>query len=122
LRLLQTVVDVSAEKNSTLVMPFPVEILRFFERLGNGQLGGGPESDGERTDGARPDGERTDQRTDGARTGSSRSDGELPSGQDAASKALNADASVRQSAVPPPDQSSATRFSPSRAVDHSESA
>ncbi|MFJ1971152.1 slipin family protein [Streptomyces sp. NPDC087903] len=32
LRLLQTVVDVSAEKNSTLVMPFPVEMLRFFER------------------------------------------------------------------------------------------
>ncbi|WP_188282557.1 slipin family protein [Streptomyces sp. CBMA29] len=32
LRLLQTVVDVSAEKNSTLVMPFPVEILRFFDR------------------------------------------------------------------------------------------
>jgi regulator of protease activity HflC (stomatin/prohibitin superfamily) len=31
LRLLQTVVDVAAEKNSTLVMPFPVEILRFFE-------------------------------------------------------------------------------------------
>jgi regulator of protease activity HflC (stomatin/prohibitin superfamily) len=32
LRLLQTVVDVAAEKNSTLVMPFPVEMLRFFER------------------------------------------------------------------------------------------
>ncbi len=32
LRLLQTVVDVSAEKNSTLVMPFPVELLRFFEK------------------------------------------------------------------------------------------
>lgn len=32
LRLLQTVVDVSAEKNSTLVMPFPVEILRFFDQ------------------------------------------------------------------------------------------
>jgi regulator of protease activity HflC (stomatin/prohibitin superfamily) len=32
LRLLQTVVDVAAEKNSTLVMPFPVELLRFFER------------------------------------------------------------------------------------------
>jgi regulator of protease activity HflC (stomatin/prohibitin superfamily) len=32
LRLLQTVVDVAAEKNSTLVMPLPVEILRFFER------------------------------------------------------------------------------------------
>lgn len=31
LRLRQTVVDVSAEKNSTLVMPFPVEMLRFFE-------------------------------------------------------------------------------------------
>lgn len=34
LRLLQTVVDVAAEKNSTLVMPFPVELLRFFERMG----------------------------------------------------------------------------------------
>lgn len=32
LRLLQTVVEVSAEKNSTLVMPLPVEILRFFDR------------------------------------------------------------------------------------------
>jgi regulator of protease activity HflC (stomatin/prohibitin superfamily) len=32
LRLLQTMVDVAAEKNSTLVMPFPVELLRFFER------------------------------------------------------------------------------------------
>jgi regulator of protease activity HflC (stomatin/prohibitin superfamily) len=31
LRLLQTVVDVASEKNSTLVMPFPVELLRFFE-------------------------------------------------------------------------------------------
>jgi hypothetical protein len=29
--MLQTVVDVAAEKNSTLVMPFPVELLRFFE-------------------------------------------------------------------------------------------
>jgi regulator of protease activity HflC (stomatin/prohibitin superfamily) len=35
LRLLQTVVDVAAEKNSTLVMPFPVELLRFFERSAN---------------------------------------------------------------------------------------
>jgi regulator of protease activity HflC (stomatin/prohibitin superfamily) len=32
LRMLQTVVDVAAEKNSTLVMPFPVELLRFFDR------------------------------------------------------------------------------------------
>jgi len=33
LRLLQTVVEVAAEKNSTLVMPFPVELLRFFDNL-----------------------------------------------------------------------------------------
>jgi regulator of protease activity HflC (stomatin/prohibitin superfamily) len=32
LRLLQTVVEVAAEKNSTLVMPIPVELLRFFDR------------------------------------------------------------------------------------------
>ncbi|MCW2889867.1 MAG: hypothetical protein QOE54_1103 [Streptosporangiaceae bacterium] len=31
LRLLQTVVEVAAEKNSTLVMPVPVELLRFFD-------------------------------------------------------------------------------------------
>jgi regulator of protease activity HflC (stomatin/prohibitin superfamily) len=39
LRLLQTVVEVAAEKNSTLVMPVPVELLRFFDRLA-------PEPDG----------------------------------------------------------------------------
>ncbi|MHC5700038.1 slipin family protein [Streptomyces sp. PKU-MA01144] len=32
LRLLQTVVAVAAEKNSTLVLPFPVELLRFLDR------------------------------------------------------------------------------------------
>ena len=32
LRLLQTVVAVAAEKNSTLVLPFPEELLRFLER------------------------------------------------------------------------------------------
>jgi len=32
LRLLQTVVAVAAERNSTLVLPFPVELLRFLER------------------------------------------------------------------------------------------
>jgi regulator of protease activity HflC (stomatin/prohibitin superfamily) len=37
LRLLQTVVDVAAEKNSTLVMPFPVELLRFFDRVAPGE-------------------------------------------------------------------------------------
>jgi regulator of protease activity HflC (stomatin/prohibitin superfamily) len=35
LRLLQTVVEVAAEKNSTLVMPFPVELLRFLDRSAN---------------------------------------------------------------------------------------
>lgn len=32
LRLLHTIVAVAAEKNSTLVLPFPVELLRFLER------------------------------------------------------------------------------------------
>jgi regulator of protease activity HflC (stomatin/prohibitin superfamily) len=36
LRLLQTVVEVAGEKNSTLVMPVPVELLRFFERMAPG--------------------------------------------------------------------------------------
>ena len=31
LRLLETVVQVSSEKNATLILPFPVELLRFFE-------------------------------------------------------------------------------------------
>src|ERR1700678_4106370 len=33
LRLLQTVVEVAEEKNSTLIMPVPVELLRFFDRV-----------------------------------------------------------------------------------------
>src|SRR5215470_4918267 len=36
LRLLQTVVEVASERNSTLVMPVPVELLRFFDRGGPG--------------------------------------------------------------------------------------
>jgi regulator of protease activity HflC (stomatin/prohibitin superfamily) len=36
LRLLQTMVEVAAEKNSTLVLPFPVEMLRFFEAAASG--------------------------------------------------------------------------------------
>src|SRR4051812_946926 len=32
LRLLQTMVEVAAEKNSTVVLPFPVELLRFLDR------------------------------------------------------------------------------------------
>src|ERR1700754_1437894 len=37
LRLLQTVVEVAAEKNSTVVLPFPVELLRFLDQ-GSGAL------------------------------------------------------------------------------------
>jgi regulator of protease activity HflC (stomatin/prohibitin superfamily) len=39
LRLLQTVVEVAADRNSTLVMPFPVELLRFFDRTGSAAEG-----------------------------------------------------------------------------------
>jgi len=47
LRLLQTVVEVASEKNSTLVMPIPVELLRFFDR-GSGQASAElPEDTGE---------------------------------------------------------------------------
>jgi len=35
LRLLQTIVEVAAEKNSTLVLPFPVELLRFLDQATN---------------------------------------------------------------------------------------
>jgi regulator of protease activity HflC (stomatin/prohibitin superfamily) len=37
LRLLQTVVEVASERNSTLVMPVPVELLRFFEKMTPGE-------------------------------------------------------------------------------------
>ncbi|MGH3182144.1 MAG: hypothetical protein ACRDOE_09605, partial [Streptosporangiaceae bacterium] len=50
LRLLQTVVEVAAEKNSTLVMPFPVELLRFFDNAspapGQVQAAGAGTADG----------------------------------------------------------------------------
>ena len=42
LRLLQTVVEVAAEKNSTLVMPVPVELLRFFDRAARDPGRAGP--------------------------------------------------------------------------------
>jgi len=38
LRLLQTVVEVAGERNSTLVMPIPVELLRFFEKMAPGPV------------------------------------------------------------------------------------
>jgi hypothetical protein len=43
LRLLQTVVEVAGEKNSTLVMPVPVELLRFFEKMAPGPAAPAPE-------------------------------------------------------------------------------
>jgi len=43
LRLLQTVVEVAAEKNSTLVLPFPVELLRFLERSTPAETAAAPE-------------------------------------------------------------------------------
>jgi regulator of protease activity HflC (stomatin/prohibitin superfamily) len=50
LRLLQTVVEVAAEKNSTLVMPFPVEMLRFFERASDAMTGGTLKADALKAD------------------------------------------------------------------------
>jgi len=43
LRLLQTVVEVAGERNSTLVMPIPVELLRFFEKMAPGPAAPPPE-------------------------------------------------------------------------------
>jgi regulator of protease activity HflC (stomatin/prohibitin superfamily) len=40
LRLLQTVVEVAGERNSTLVMPVPVELLRFFDKFTTTTPGG----------------------------------------------------------------------------------
>ena len=42
LRLLQTMVEVAAEKNSTLVLPFPVEMLRYFDAIATGTPAAGP--------------------------------------------------------------------------------
>lgn len=56
LRLLETVVEVAAEKNSTLVLPFPVELLRFLEQAPDARSANGrarthsTESDAHRVD------------------------------------------------------------------------
>ncbi|MCG6495391.1 slipin family protein [Kitasatospora sp. A2-31] len=47
LRLLQTVVEVAAEKNSTLVLPFPVELLRFLDSAAEAQQRRTAPADGE---------------------------------------------------------------------------
>ncbi|WP_414635898.1 slipin family protein [Actinophytocola sp.] len=52
LRLLETVVEVAAEKNSTLVLPFPVELLRFLENAAGTQALPKPKT--EATDGRTP--------------------------------------------------------------------
>src|SRR5205807_1040772 len=57
LRLLQTVTAVAAEKNSTLVLPFPVELLRFLERAAQNPpaaLHRGPDGAGSATDAEAP--------------------------------------------------------------------
>ncbi|MFF2040441.1 slipin family protein [Kitasatospora sp. NPDC058170] len=46
LRLLQTVVEVAAEKNSTLVLPFPVELLRFLDAATDTHRQAQPASEG----------------------------------------------------------------------------
>ena len=45
LRLLQTVVEVAAENNSTLIMPIPVELLRFFDRAASPRVQARPPAD-----------------------------------------------------------------------------
>ncbi len=50
LRLLQTVVEVAGERNSTLVMPVPVELLRFFDKMAPGPAAPPPEPLGELED------------------------------------------------------------------------
>jgi regulator of protease activity HflC (stomatin/prohibitin superfamily) len=68
LRLLQTVVDVAAEKNSTLVMPFPVELLRFFDQFTKAYSDRpGATPNGGPPDGAAPDLTRADGRSAPAR-------------------------------------------------------
>lgn len=47
LRLLSTMAEVASEQNSTLVLPVPVELLRFFEAVGGAAAAQrGPDSDG----------------------------------------------------------------------------
>ena len=46
LRLLQTFVEVAAEKNKTIVVPVPVEVLRFLDRKAPGQVQADPPAAG----------------------------------------------------------------------------
>ncbi len=44
LRTLATMVDVAADRNSTLIFPLPVEVLRFFSAMADGQQSPGPKA------------------------------------------------------------------------------
>ncbi|RCW42777.1 regulator of protease activity HflC (stomatin/prohibitin superfamily) [Halopolyspora algeriensis] len=70
LRLLETVVEVAAERNSTLVLPFPVELLRFVDQnvpARNGSTRSGQQEDREQQ--ARPSPDAGGHRTDGEEAG-----------------------------------------------------
>lgn len=54
LRLLQTVTDVATENNSTLVMPLPVELLRFFEHATGANTSAGSRDQTDSTGQAEP--------------------------------------------------------------------
>src|SRR4029450_13542468 len=66
LRFLQTVTAVAAERNSTLVMPIPVELLTFFQGFQTGidrRIGGAPPERPERPAPVPPPGEPVGART-----------------------------------------------------------
>ena len=56
LRLLQTFVEVAAEKNKTIVVPVPVEVLRFLDRKAPGPVQAGPPAAATRSTPALPSG------------------------------------------------------------------
>ncbi|SDZ02593.1 Regulator of protease activity HflC, stomatin/prohibitin superfamily [Saccharopolyspora shandongensis] len=83
LRLLETVVEVAAEKNSTLVLPFPVELLQFVDTAKRiGATGAAPSAEpAERVDaGAAPSAESAEL------TGAEREAAELPAAEPAAAE------------------------------------
>ena len=69
LRLLQTVSDVASDKNSTLVMPLPVELLRFFENATGGPGGTSLSAPLPSTAPSMDAGGRSDERSDGDGSG-----------------------------------------------------
>ncbi|MBH5334140.1 slipin family protein [Streptomyces pactum] len=81
LRLLQTVMAVAAERNSTLVLPIPVELLRFLERGGQPAPSGRPGTGEPHPRGAPPeDGPRAAERPGPAHPDGPAADGPVPDG------------------------------------------